>query len=137
MKKLFVFAFLFLISIISFAQQSGDIMYFAEWADGRTERGLSDRFSAGKLAVICKLVKPLQNKHVYIQLDKYNFRTYYFEYYQRYEFWKDPSKKYLSFNDIVFDSPGFYRVFLLDDNHATITSALIEIIEPKYLQQKK
>jgi hypothetical protein len=31
-------------------------------------------------------------------------------------------------SDLKFEEPGFYRVFLLDDNDKTVASALIEII---------
>jgi hypothetical protein len=32
-------------------------------------------------------------------------------------------------SDMEFNDPGFYRVFLLDEDGKTITSALIEIID--------
>jgi hypothetical protein len=32
-------------------------------------------------------------------------------------------------SDMEFNDPGFYRVFLLDENDKTVASALIEIIE--------
>ncbi len=31
-------------------------------------------------------------------------------------------------SDLKFEEPGFYRVFLLDDNDKTVASALIEIV---------
>lgn len=136
MKKIIIILFCAILSLISFTQQSGDIMYFAQRADGKKEYGLSDRFTTGALSVICKLVTPVSKKEVIVQLDKRNSQTGEYSYYQSYERNIDPTKKYLYFNNIVFDSPGIYRVFLLDDNSNTITSALIEIIEPIYYQRQ-
>ena len=135
MKRLFIFIFIFL-TTVGLAQQSGDIMYFAERADGKREYGLSDRFTTGSLSVICKLIKPPSEKHIFVQLDKYNMEAYTFNYYQKYEFWQDPNRTYLYFNNIVFNSPGIYRVFLLNEANNTITSALVDIVELRYLQNK-
>jgi len=32
-------------------------------------------------------------------------------------------------SDLLFGEPGFYRVFLLNENNENVTSSLIEIIE--------
>ncbi|NWF50158.1 MAG: hypothetical protein HXY49_06425 [Ignavibacteriaceae bacterium] len=76
----------------------------------------------------------LNLRSVYIQFDKYNFRTGKFEYYKRFDYRIEPDMKYVYFSkndesDMRFDDPGFYRVFLLDSDEKTVASALIEIID--------
>jgi len=70
---------------------------------------------------------------VSIQLDKYNFRTGEFEYYNKFNYVIQLDDKYVYFSrnddsDMEFEDPGFYRVFLLDDRDRTVASAIIEII---------
>jgi hypothetical protein len=75
----------------------------------------------------------LDLKDCSIQFDKLNFRTRDFEYYKKFSYTVEPDMKYIYFtkndeSDMKFEDPGFYRVFLLDDNDRTVASALIEII---------
>ena len=119
---------------ISFAQ-SEPVMYFCERYDSdRGEIGISDRFTKGYLTVMVKCDHALNLKNVSIQFDKYNFRTGKFDYYKKFHYTIDRDMKYVYFakndeSDMKFDDPGFYRVFLLNDNDDTVASALIEIID--------
>ena len=118
----------------SFAQ-SEPVLYFCEKynaTDG--EIGVSDRFTTGYLTVMVKSDNELHLSDVNIQFDKYNFRSGKFEYYKKFAYTVQPDMNYIYFSknadsDLKFEEPGFYRVFLLDNNDKTIASALIEIIE--------
>ncbi len=115
--------------------QSEPVLYFCEKYDSnRGEIGVSDRFTKGYLTVMVKCDHALNLKDVTIQFDKYNFRTGAFEYYKDFPYSIDRDMKYVFFSknsesDMKFEEPGFYRVFLLDENHKTVASGLIEIID--------
>ncbi len=129
MKKIFYF-FLFLVLVGSYSKlqaQSCDILYFCVSYDGK-EVDCSDRFYAGKLTVMARLAKEIYYTKVTVQLDKYNPREGKFEYYKEYPFDTESDMTYIYFPDVEFSDKGFYRVFLLDPNKNTITSALVEII---------
>ena len=113
--------------------QNGPVMYFCERYSSAGEESISDRFYTGYLTVMVKCDYALGLKDCYIQFDKYNSRTGSFDYYKRFSYVVSPSMKYIYFeknstSDMSFDETGIYRVFLLDENKKTITSALIEII---------
>lgn len=130
---LFVFALMFTANTISYAQ-SQPVLYFCEKYDSRKgEVGVSDRFTTGFLTVMVKCDYPLNLSDCAIQYDKYNERTRKFEYYKKFYFSIEPDMKYVFFSkneesDMRFDDPGFYRVFLLDEDDGTVASSLIEII---------
>lgn len=130
---LFVFVAMFVASAISYAQ-SQPVLYFCERYDSRKgEIGVSDRFTTGYLTVMVKCDYALNLRDCAIQYDKYNERTGKFDYYKKFSFSVDPDMKYIFFSkndesDMRFDDPGFYRVFLLDEDDRTVASALIEII---------
>lgn len=130
---LFVFALMFTANTISYAQ-SQPVLYFCEKYDSRKgEVGVSDRFTIGSLTVMVKCDYPLNLTDCAIQYDKYNERTGKFEYYKKFYFTIEPDMKYVFFSknersDMRFDDPGFYRVFLLDEDDRTVASSLIEII---------
>ncbi len=67
---------------------------------------------------------------VNIQFDKLNQSTGKFDYYKKFPYTISPDMKYVYFagDDLSFDTPGVYRVFLLDSRDRTVASALIEII---------
>ena len=137
------FKYLFLLVVlISFLQmnsnsfaQSEPVLYFCERYDSYDgEIGVSDRFTKGYITVLVKSDYELRLDDVTIQYDKYNFRTGKFEYYKKFNFVVDRDMKYIFFernddSDMEFEDPGFYRVFLLDENGKTVTSALVEIID--------
>jgi hypothetical protein len=133
------FAFLFLMFLAFFVMnttvfaQAEPVMYFCEKYGNYGEEGVSDRFTTGYLTVMVKADDELRLDDVAIQYDKYNFRNGKFEYYKKFYFNVDRDMNYIFFarndeSDMEFEDPGFYRVFLLDDNDRTVTSALIEII---------
>ena len=139
MKKLLVaFSFLMLLSLFGMNQktyaQSGPVMYFCERYDPSLgEIGISDRFTTGYLTVMVKCNYELGLSDVSIQFDKWNPSEKKLEYYKDFNYSVEPSMKYIYFSknsesDMQFDTPGIYRVFLLDNNRNTVTSALIEII---------
>ncbi|MCH6574637.1 MAG: hypothetical protein IH795_05455 [Bacteroidetes bacterium] len=131
------FAFALLFSFIAmhstvFAQEE-PVMYFCEKYGRDGEVGVSDRFTTGYLTVMVKSDYALRLDDVAIQLDKYNFRTGEFEYYNKFYYNIQLDDKYVYFSkndesDMEFEDTGFYRVFLLDDRDRTVASALIEII---------
>ena len=140
MKKinfLFLLTIFFSVAVINsnvFAQAE-PVMYFCErYDDYDGEIGVSDRFTKGHITVMVKADDALRLKDVAIQYDMYNFRTGKFEYYKKFYFTIDRDMKYVFFarndeSDMEFEEAGFYRVFLLDEDDKTVTSALIEIID--------
>ncbi len=138
MKKLYVifsiFAVLAIFGFTSNAQaQNGPVLYFCEKYGSDGESGISDRFTTGYLTVMVKCDYALGLKNVSIQFDKYSPSTKSFDFYKKFAYVVEPSMKYIYFAknstaDMKFDSPGIYRVFLLDENGSTVTSSLIEII---------
>ena len=128
-----VFGILALVMLIGFTvkgqAQSGPVMYFCEKYDGG-EVGISDRFTTGYLTVMVKCEYALGLKNVTIQFDKLNQSTGKFEYYKDFPYTVSTEMKYIFFasEDLNFKAPGIYRVFLLDSNRKTVTSALIEIV---------
>jgi hypothetical protein len=118
----------------SFAQ-SEPVLYFCERYDSRDgEIGVSDRFTTGYLTVMVKSNYALRLRDCAIQYDRYNFRNGKFEYYKKFYYEVDRDMDYIFFernddSDLEFEDPGFYRVFLLDEDDRTIASAIIEIID--------
>ncbi|HSD64995.1 MAG TPA: hypothetical protein VLB50_14425 [Ignavibacteriaceae bacterium] len=137
MKKLLLFVLFFLVLGIraEIYAQSEPVLYFCERYDSdKGEVGVSDRFTKGYLTVMVKCDHALELENVNIQFDKYNFRTGQFDYYKKFPYTVEKDMSYIFFakndeSDLKFEEPGFYRVFLLDENDKTIASALIEIID--------
>ena len=139
MKKSFLFLFvvtlLFSSGFIStvFAQNE-PVLYFCEKYDSKKgEVGVSDRFTTGYLTVMVKSDDALGLEDVHIQFDKFKERSKKFEFYKKFDYTIESDMSYVFFaknsdSDLKFEEPGFYRVFLLDDNDKTVASALIEII---------
>ena len=129
-----LFGILALVMLIGFTgkahAQSGPVMYFCEKYDNG-EVGISDRFTTGYLTVMVKCEYALNLKNVTIQFDKLNQSTGKFEYSKDFPYTVSPDMKYIFFasDDLNFKTPGIYRVFLLDSNRKTVSSALIEIIK--------
>jgi len=139
MKRIFPALIALLLIILSgvfssaFAQNE-PVLYFCEKYDSQDgEIGVSDRFTTGYLTVMVKSDYELNLTDVHIQFDKYNARNGKFEFYKKFDYTIEPEMSYVFFaknsdSDLKFEEPGFYRVFLLDDNDKTVASALIEII---------
>jgi hypothetical protein len=130
---IFLFALVFGVNQNLFAQNE-PVLYFCEKYGNDGEVGVSDRFTTGYLTVMVKCDYALDLEDVSIQFDKYNSRSKKFEYYKKFSYVVEPDMKYIFFakndeSDLKFEDPGFYRVFLLDDNDKTVASALIEIID--------
>ena len=127
--------FSFLVVNTTVFAQSEPVVYFCErYDDYDGEIGVSDRFTTGYITVMVKCDYALRLRDVSVQYDKYNFRTGKFEYYKKFDFSVDPDMKYIFFerndeSDMEFEDPGFYRVFLLDEDGKTISSGLVEIID--------
>ncbi|HVO73693.1 MAG TPA: hypothetical protein VMT35_06695 [Ignavibacteriaceae bacterium] len=139
MKKNYLFFGIILIFLFmgikseTFAQKS-PVMYFCEKWGNSGEVGIGDRFHKGYLTVVVKCDHALHLKDVHIQFDKWNANTEAFDYYKKFDYTLEPDMNYVYFSknessDMSFDESGIYRVFLLDDDNETITSALIEIID--------
>lgn len=137
MKKTFFFFFILFGLMLGLNQnlfaQNEPVLYFCEKYGKNGEVGVSDRFTTGYLTVMVKCDYALNLEDVSIQFDKYNSRTGKFEYYKKFNYSIEPDMKYVYFaknseSDMKFEEPGFYRVFLLDDDDKTVASALIEII---------
>jgi len=113
--------------------QNGPVMYFCSSYGSSGEIDISDRFTTGYLTVMVKCDYALGLSDVNIQFDKLNQSTGKFEYYKKFPYDISPDMKYVYFasDDLSFDTPGVYRVFLLDSKDRTVASALIEIIRKK------
>ncbi len=114
----------------SFAQ-NGPVMYFCSSYGSSGEIDISDRFTTGYLTVMVKCDYALGLSDCNIQFDKFNNSTNKFDYYKKFPYTVSPDMKYIYFasDDLSFDKPGIYRVFLLDKQDRTVASALIEIIK--------
>jgi hypothetical protein len=137
MKKLFLLVLLLTglgLRTDLFAQ-SEPVLYFCERYDSdKGEIGVSDRYTTGYLTVMVKCDHALGLTNAHIQFSKYNYRTGEFDYYKKFHYTVESDMNYIFFakndeSDLKFEEPGFYRVFLLDDNDNTVASALIEIVE--------
>jgi hypothetical protein len=129
-----IISLLFIIFTNLSFSQSEPVLYFCEKYDSRKgEVNISDRFYRGPVTVVVKSDYALNLEDVAIQYDKYNERTGKFEYYKKFYFTINSTSKYVYFSkneesDMKFDDPGFYRVFLLDEDDKTVASSLIEVI---------
>lgn len=128
---------LFLLLVFSFKAeifaQESPVMYFCERYGTNGEVGISDRFTTGYLTVVVKSDYKMRLSDVHVEFDKYNFSTGKFEYYKKFAYTLEPDMNYVYFSknddsDMSFDEPGFYRVFLLNDEDRSVASALVEII---------
>jgi hypothetical protein len=110
-------------------------MYFCERYDEfEGEVNIGDRYKKGSITIMVRSDIPLNLSRVIIRIDKYNFRNNKFEYNKKLFFDTEPEANYFNFfidkeKDMEFEEAGFYRVFLLDEDDRTVTSALIEIID--------
>jgi hypothetical protein len=139
MKKIFMS--MFVLSVFFFPgllttvfAQNEPVLYFCEKYDSKKgEVGVSDRFTTGYLTVMVKSDYELDLEDVHIQFDRLDERSKKFEFYKKFDYVIEPEMSYVFFaknddSDLKFEEPGFYRVFLLDDNDKTVASALIEIV---------
>ncbi len=128
------FLFLFIgLKAEVFAQES-PVMYFCEKYGKNGEVGISDRFTTGYLTVVVKSDYKMNLTDVHVQFSKYNYKKDEFEFYKKFAYTLEPDMKYVYFSkndesDMSFDEPGFYRVYLLDDEDEVVASAVIEIID--------
>ena len=138
MKKLqLLLPFLLLFVLFGFNSnsyaQNGPVLYFCEYYGSAGEVGISDRFTTGYLTVMVKSDDALGLSDVTIQFDKYNCNTGEFKFYKKFNYDVESDMKYIYFSknetsDMSFDSPGIYRVFLLNGYGETVTSGLVEVI---------
>jgi hypothetical protein len=124
---------MFFLTELSHAQTK-PLLYFCEQYDPeKGEVGINDRFTPGTLTVMVKAEDSLGLENVAIQLDWWDEDKHEYVYYKRFEFIIEPDMSYVIFsendiNDMSFDDPGFYRVFLLDENDRTVTSSIVQIV---------
>jgi hypothetical protein len=135
MTKLKLILSVFIVTVIfgftsEIKAQSSPVLYFCESYGSGGEVGISDRFTTGYLTVMVKSDYALGLSDVFIQFDKYNATSRSFEYNKKFPYDVEPNMKYIYFagDDLSFDSPGIYRVFLLDSRSQTVASGLVEII---------
>lgn len=140
MKNIRYFLPLFLLMVLFGSNtqvfaQSEPVLYFCDrYDDDDGEVGVRDRFSVGPITVMVKCATSLKLTDCHIQYDKINPETGKSKFYKKFDFVIERDMKYVFFkkssdNDMRFDDPGIYRVFLLDDDDKTIASALIQIID--------
>lgn len=138
MKKSLAFFFVLFALFLGVNQniiaQNEPVLYFCEKYGNDGEIGVSDRFTTGYLTVVVKSDYALELEDCSIEFQRYNSRSKKFDFYKRFSYRLDPSSNYVYFektgeNDMSFDDPGFYRVYLFDDMDKTVASALIEIID--------
>ena len=114
--------------------QSEPVLYFCEkYDDDKGEIGVSDRFTTGYLTVMVKSSKALGLKSCHIQFDKYDWSEGKFEFYKKFNYEIEKSSKYVFFrknddSDLNFEKPGFYRVYLLDEDDKTVACSIVQII---------
>lgn len=131
---LIIVAYLFLANVLVMAQTE-PVMYFCERYDEfEGEVGIGSTFSEGPVTIIIRCDFALNLNTIAIQFDKYSFIENKFVYYKKAKFEVDENTNYLSFNmndekNMEFEDPGFYRVFLLDEDGKTISSGLVEILD--------
>jgi hypothetical protein len=120
-------AVLFVFTSRSFAQ-NGPVLYFCEKYDNG-EMGVDNRFTSGEVTVIVKSDYALGLKDVNIHMEKFNCSTMSFEILKNVPFTVTPDKKYIVFNskDLSFDSPGIYKVYLIDGSNKIIANSLVQI----------
>jgi hypothetical protein len=120
-----------LLFTVNLKAQNSPVMYFCENYGANGEEGVSDRFTTGYLTIMVKSDHALGLSDVVIQFDKYNNKTSKFEFYKNFDYNIKPDMDYIYFSgkDLSFDSPGIYRVFLLDAFKKHVTSALLEITQ--------
>ena len=134
MFSLFLFLFVMAAGTISYAQNE-PVLYFCERYDSDDgEIGVADRFTTGYLTVMVKCDRALKLEDVSVQFDKWDAYTGKFKYYKKFDYTIERDMSYVFFtkndeSDMSFDEPGFYRVFLLDDDGETVASSLVQIIE--------
>ena len=116
--------------------QNGPVVYFCVKYDseGDGEVDISDRFTTGAITVVVKSGSAIGLTDCFIQYDKYNQSKKKFEYYKKFEFEIGESSKYVYFaktknNDMAFEEPGIYRVYLLNAKEKVVSSSLVEIVE--------
>jgi len=137
MKKInYILLFIIFFATPSIAlAQSEPVMYFCERYDEfEGEVDISNSFPRGPINILVRCDYSLNLDNVTIQYDKYDLTTGNFSYYKKAYFNVDNDKSYLSFFmdeeiNMEFEDPGFYRVFLLDEDGMTVASALVEIID--------
>jgi hypothetical protein len=118
---------------VSFAQNE-PVLYFCERYDSDDgEIGVADRFTTGYLTVMVKCDRALKLDEVSIQFDKWDANEAKFNYYKKFDYTIERDMNYVFFSkndesDMSFDDPGFYRVFLLDEDGETVASSLVQII---------
>lgn len=133
-KFMIAAALFFLSASGNFAfSQAKPILYFCQSYSSNGEVGVSDRFTKGYITVMVKSDVAMGLKNVSIQYDRYDPANGSFKFYKKFNFAIYPQDKYVAFsktpeNDMSFDLPGIYRVYLLDSQGKNITSGLVEII---------
>lgn len=136
-RSMFLFLMLFCLAGLQpvIYAQSTPTLYFCEKYDKNDgEIGISDRFTKGYLTIMVRSDRALRLENVFIQFDKFNWRSHKFEFYRKYNYTVEPNMKYIAFTknkacDLRFEETGFYRVFLLNDSGESVASSLIEITE--------
>lgn len=136
-KKFFIVLFLFAFGFAAntlYAQAEPVLYLCVEYGD-YGEESISDVFTTGYLTAVVKCDYELNASDVAVQFDKFNFKTDKFEFYKKFDYTIDPKGKYFFFSkndesDMTFEEPGFYRVYLLDENKDSkvIASTIVRII---------
>lgn len=131
----FLFLLMFAGNTSKVYAQSSPVLYFCEkYDEDDGEVGISDRFGTGYLTVVVKSSTAIGVKDCHIQFDRWDPDKGKFKFYKKFAYSISKSSKYVYFSkndesDMSFDDPGFYRVFLLNDDDKTVASAIIEIVD--------
>jgi hypothetical protein len=124
MKTLFIFLFL---TIVAFAQTQ-PAMYFCEDYSGG-EVGVGCTFSPGTITVMVRCDHNIGISNATIQFDRWENGNWNF--YKQFSFMINKDGNYFFFkrNDLVIQTPGFYRCYLLNKSRQVISSAIVEIVK--------
>ena len=112
------------------SSQSKPLIYFCErYDDVLGEIGQSSTFTPGYFTVMAKADAAMELSKVSIQIDRYDLNNEKFIFYKKVPFTIDPSMKYIYFESekLSIEVPGVYRIYLLDEYDATVSTGIIII----------
>ncbi len=126
-KTILSFAVLFLV-LVSCSKlkdlAGGDKLYFCEKYTTK-EVGESSKFTTGKLTVMLKLSKPIGVSSVDINVtDVESGKAV-----NTFPFTVESSWDYIHFDDVLFDTPGKYKVSCLKKDGTVLATGEVEIVK--------
>jgi len=130
MKKLMLFLALFIFLGINAMAQTVTLQMCERYGQYGPE-GVGNTFTPGYLTVVAYSTSAMYYTNIFIQFDKLKNGQY--KYYKKFPFTFPNGYSTVYFsrgktNDMSFDSPGYYNVWLLDSNGYVIASTTVTIV---------